>query len=208
MIYSAGNKIAHVYHGDRRIKMVWSGDKLVYPDGPSFQAYKWLSAYRPTTDTFNGYAPLNSAGTTHYFQPRASLLSGSTGLDGAWVSNYSDGDNWMVDKATAGTWRFTVAGTLYNNKPLPYGYTGQYLSGGYMVQGIGGASTDVFYNMVAGASYDVPVGSELDFTYTFQVTKPVTTVNWYFVPVLLNDASSAPIVFDIYDLVIAGAKIA
>jgi hypothetical protein len=76
-----------------------------------------------------------------------------------------------------------------------------------MVQGVGGASTDVF-NSVIGIPYNVPVGSELDFTYTFQVTKPVTSANWYFVPVLLNDAPSAPIVFDIYDLVIAGAKIA
>ena len=207
MIYQAGNKIQHVYHGDRRIKMVWSGDRLVYPDGPYFQAYKWLSAYRPTSTTFNGYAPLNDAGTNHFFQPRASLLSGSTGLDGAWVSNYNDGDNWMVDKATAGTWRFTVAGTLYNDKPLSYEYLTQYLHGGYMVQGVGGASTDVF-NSVREIPYNVPVGSELDFTYTFQVTKPVTSANWYFVPVLLNDAPSAPIVFDIYDLVIAGAKIA
>ena len=207
MIFQAGNKIQHVYHGDRRIKMVWSGDRLVYPDGPSFQAYKWLSAYRPTDATFNGYAPLNDAGTCHFFQPRASLLSGSTGLNGTWISNFNDGDNWMVGKATAGTWRFTVAGTLYNSKPLPYGYTGQYLHGGYMVQGVGGARTDVF-NSVTGDSYMVPVGGKLDFMYTFQVTKPVTTVNWYFVPVLLSDAPSAPIVFDIYDLVIAGAKIA
>ena len=207
MIFQAGNKIQHVYHGDRRIKMVWAGDRLVYPDGPSFQAYKGLSAYRPTNTTFNGYAPLNSSGTTHFYQPRASLLSGSTDLDGAWVSNYNDGDNWMVDKATAGTWRFTVAGTLYNDKSLSHGYQAQYLYGGYMVQGVGGASTDVF-NSVREIPYNVPVGGELDFTYTFQVTKPVTTVNWYFVPVLLNDAASAPIVFDIYDLVIAGAKIA
>ena len=207
MIYQAGNKIQHVYHGDRRMKMVWAGDRLVYPDGPSFQAYKGLSAYRPTDATFNGYAPLNDAGTNRFYQPRSSLLSGSSGLDGTWISNYNDGDNWMVAKSTAGTWRFTVAGTLYNSKPLSYGYTGQYLHGGYMVQGVGGARTDDFNSMV-GASYDVPVGGELDFTYTFQVTKPVTTANWYFVPVLLSDAASAPIVFDIHDLVIAGAKIA
>lgn len=207
MIYQAGNNIQHVYHGARRIKMVWSGDRLVYPDGPSFQAYKWLSAYRTASTTFNGYTPLNSAGTADFYQPRASLLSGSSGLDGAWVSNYNDGDNWMVDKATAGTWRFTVAGTLYNSKPLTYEYLSQYLYGGYMVQGVGGASTDDFHS-VREIPYNVPVGSELDFTYTFQVTKPVTTVNWYFVPVLLSEAASSPVVFDIYDLVIAGAKIA
>ena len=114
----------------------------------------------------------------------------------------------MVDKATAGTWRFTVAGTLYNDNPLQYEYhIGQHLYGGYMIQGIGGAGTDVFHSVIE-IPYYVPVGSELDFTYTFQVTKPVTTANWYFVPVLLSDAPSAPIVFDIYDLVIAGAKIA
>ena len=207
MIYKAGNKIAHVYHGSRRIKMVWSGDKLVYPDGPSFQSYKRLSAYRPTSTTFNGYAALNSAGTTHFYQPRASLLSGSTDLEGTWVSNYNDGDNWMVDKATSGTWRFTVAGTLYNDETTSHGYIGQYLHGGYMVQGTGGAGTDEFYS-VAGDSYYIPVGGSLEFTYTFQVTKPVTSANWYFVPVLLSDAASAPIVFDIDNLVIAGAKIA
>ena len=206
MIY-AGNKITHVYHGSQRIKMVWSGDKLVYPDGPSFQAYKWLSARRPTSDTFNGYVEFNNAGTNHFYQPRASLLSGSTGLAGAWISNYNDGDNWMVDKATTGTWRFTVAGTLYNDKPLPYGYINQNLSGGYMVQGVGAAKTDVFYEATY-SYYTVPVGGELDFTHTFQVTKPVTTNNWYFVPLLLNETSGSPIVFDIYDLVIAGAKIA
>lgn len=206
MIY-AGDKITHVYHGSQRIKMVWSGDKLVYPDGPSFQSYKWLSAYSPDRITFNGYAELNSAGTTRFYQPRASLLYGSTGMDGTWVSNYNDGDNWMVDKATSGTWRFTVAGTLYNDKTTSYEYVSQYLHGGYMVQGTGGAGTDVF-NSVRWPSYYIPVGGELDFTYTFQVTKPVTTANWYFVPVLLSEAASAPIVFDIHDLVIAGAKIA
>ena len=207
MIYQSGNKIQHVYHGNRRIKMVWSGDRLVYPDGPSFQAYKWLSAYRPTGATFNGYAPLNDNGTNHFYQPRASLLSGSSGLDGAWISNYSDGDNWMVDKGTAGTWRFTVAGKLYNSKPLTYEYLSQYIYGGYMIQGVGGAGSDVFHS-VREIPYHIPIYDELDFTYTFQVTKPVTTTNWYFVPVLLNDAASSPIVFDIYDLVIAGAKIA
>lgn len=207
MIYQAGNKIQHVYHGDRRIKMVWSGDRLVYPDGPSFQAYKWLSAYRPPNYPPNGYAPLNEAGTNRFYQPRASLLSGSSGLDGAWVSNYNDGDNWMVGKATAGTWRLTVAGKLYNSKPLTYEYLAQHLYGGYMVQGVGGASTDVFHSAIE-LSYNVPIYGELDFMYQFQVTKPVTAVNWYFVPVLLSDAPSSPIVFDIYDLVIAGAKIA
>ena len=206
MIY-AGNKITHVYHGSQRIKMVWSGDKLVYPDGPSFQSYKWLSAYCPDRITFNGYAELNGSGTNHFYQPRASLLSGSTDLDGAWVSNYNDGDNWMVDKSTVGTWRFTVAGILYNDETTSNGYISQYIYGGYMVQGTGGAGTDVF-NSVTVSSYYIPVGGELDFTYTFQVTKPVTTANWYFVPVLISDAPSAPIVFDIHDLVIAGAKIA
>lgn len=187
--------------------MVWSGDKLVYPDGPSFQSYKWLSAYSPDRITFNGYAKLNSAGTTHFYQPRASLLYGSTGMDGTWVSNYNDGDNWMVDKSTVGTWRFTVAGTLYNDETTSHRYVSQYLYGGYMVQGTGGAGTDVFHSVTDG-SYYIQVGGKLDFTYTFQVTKPVTTANWYFVPVLLSEAASAPIVFDIYDLVIAGAKIA
>lgn len=187
--------------------MVWAGDKLVYPDGPSFQAYKWLSAHRPTNGTFNGYVELNNAGTNHFYQPRASLLSGSTGLDGAWISNYNDGDNWMVGKDTSGTWRFTVAGTLYNDKPLPYGYINQILYGGYMIQGIGGAGTDVFYEMTY-RSYTVPVAGELDFTHTFQVTKPVTTANWYFVPLLLSESGGSPIVMDIYNLVIAGAKIA
>ena len=101
MIYPGGNTVQRAFRGNTPIGSVWVGDKLVYPDGPSFQAYKWLSGYHDSAHIYNGYMEISTPQTDHIFQPRQSLLQGNSALDGTWVSTYNDGANWMAGAATA-----------------------------------------------------------------------------------------------------------
>lgn len=76
-----------------------------------------------------------------------------------------------------------------------------------MVQGVGGAITDVFHSVIE-IPYHIPIYGELAFTHVPGDQARDHRELVFQSPVLLNDAASSPIVFDIYDLVIAGAKIA
>ena len=208
MIRLGSSPLQGIFKGGTPIGSVWCGDKLVYPDGPSYQRYEWLSAYRDANDRFNGFMRINVDGTNHVYQPRESLMWAASDLSGTWGSSYNDGYNWMAGAATSGIWRFTVTCTLFNSQPLTYPYIGQYINGGYMDQGAGTGGTSEVPYVTFARTYNVPLQGKLAIKYTFDITKPVTPRNWYFVPFFMDDASSAPLVFDVYDLVIGASKIA
>ena len=206
MIHPGGNTTQRVFKGGTPIGSVWVGDRLVFPDGQAYQRYKWLSGYHDSFPRYNGYMEISTPQTDRILQPRQSLLSQSTGLDGTWISTFNDGLNWMAAKSTAGTWRFNVSGTLYNAKNEPYPYVSQTIYGGYLDQGAGVDGSDML-TPISAKSYSVPIETELYFSYTFDVVKPVTPRNWYFAPLLFMTHSES-FVFDIYDLVIGARKIA
>lgn len=206
MIYPGGNTVQRAFRGNTPIGSVWAGDKLVYPDGQAYQRYKWLSGYHDSAHIYSGYMEISTPQTDHILQPRQSLLQGNSALDGTWVSTFNDGLNWMAGAATAGVWRFTVSGTIYNQQNETYPYISQNIYGGYLDQGAGVDGSDMLHT-VFGEGYSVPIETEQYFSYTFDVVKPVTPRNWYFAPLIFMTHSES-FVFDIYDLVIGARKIA
>ena len=208
MIRLGSSPLQGIFKGGTPIGSVWCGDKLVYPDGPSYQRYKWLSAYQTGAYSYTGFMQIAANGTNDVYQPRESLKMSNTDLAGTWGSSYNDGYNWMAGAATEGTWRFTVTGTLYCDNLVNKGYTQgtQIIYGGYMVQTWNGGPGDEFFG-VTWDTYTLAVGEERFFSYTFDVVKPVSPRNWYFLPLAMS-LHSENMRFDIYDLVIGASKIA